>query len=122
MEITAKRKKYGGRKKGTPNKISAVAQNDVMKVFKQLGGVKAMTEWAKDNKTEFYKIYAKALPKNIQAPDEGQEVDEEWTVTVRDEGTGRVLPGEAAVVLEEVMDSVTGTGESKPRIPQKAQS
>jgi len=58
-------KKTGGRKKGTPNKISATVKDNVIQVFEQLGSVKGMVNWAKKNQTEFYRIYAKMLPVEV---------------------------------------------------------
>lgn len=32
------------------------------KAYQNLGGVVALTDWAEDNKTEFYKLFAKTAP------------------------------------------------------------
>lgn len=66
--------KLGGRKKGTPNVVSRDAQENILSVFLCIGGLKQMAEWARENQTEFYKIYAKLLPKNIE-----MKVDSEMT-------------------------------------------
>lgn len=58
-------KKTGGRKKGTPNKVSANVRSNVLEVFSKLRGVDGMAEWATNNQSEFYKIYAKLLPTDI---------------------------------------------------------
>lgn len=58
----ATRPKTGGRKAGTPNKLSSDAKEHVHAVFVRLGGVNAMAKWAKDNQTDFYRIYSKLLP------------------------------------------------------------
>lgn len=34
-------------------------------VFERLGGVAGMFNWAKDNPTEFYKLWAKMIPKEV---------------------------------------------------------
>ena len=60
-------KKYGGRTKGTPNKLSGQAAENVVAVFTRLGGTAAMAEWAKKNQTEFYRLYARLMPKQIDA-------------------------------------------------------
>lgn len=55
-----------GRPKGVPNKISGTAKENIQAVFVRLGSTAQMAEWAKDNQTEFYKIYARMLP--IEGP------------------------------------------------------
>lgn len=57
--------KSGGRKKGTPNKLNATAKENIQCVFTRLGGTAAMAEWAKENKTEFYKLYGRLLPHEL---------------------------------------------------------
>lgn len=65
----AKGKKTGGRKAGTPNKLSLSVKESVLSTYKSLGGDKAMAIWARENQTEFYKIYAKLLPTEVSGPD-----------------------------------------------------
>jgi hypothetical protein len=45
-----------------PNKIGAAVKSNVIGVFDKIGGRDAMAEWARENKTEFYKLYAKLIP------------------------------------------------------------
>jgi hypothetical protein len=52
----------GGSRKGIPNKLSGIAKENVIEVFNSLDGTAGMAEWASENKTEFYKIYARLLP------------------------------------------------------------
>lgn len=42
-----------------------------MAVFNGLGGTSAMKEWAQENKTEFYRMYAKLLPLQVTGGDGG---------------------------------------------------
>lgn len=58
--------KVGGRQKGTPNVLSSTAKENIQAVFVRLGSTAAMAEWANENKTEFYKIYSRLLPHEIQ--------------------------------------------------------
>ena len=51
-----------GRPKGSINKTSRIAKENIETVFEELGGVPAMVAWAADNLTEFYKHYAKLIP------------------------------------------------------------
>ena len=69
----------GGRKKGTPNKVTAEVKAALVAGFVKLGGVKALVEWGKENRTDFYKIWVKLLPTEIKNAD-GQA----WTVKVID--------------------------------------
>ncbi len=66
MEIETKTKPRdpvkGGRAKGTPNKTSATAKENIQAVFVRLGSTAAMAKWAMENQTEFYKIYARLIP------------------------------------------------------------
>ena len=61
-----KRPKYGGRKKGTPNKLSLTIKESVLEVFATLGGVDAMADWARANPSEYYKIAARLIPTEQQ--------------------------------------------------------
>ncbi len=59
----------GGRQKGVPNKLSGNVKENIVAVFTRLGGTAAMAEWAEDNKTEFYRLYAKLLPMQVTGQD-----------------------------------------------------
>ncbi|MEJ7932569.1 hypothetical protein WG922_21545 [Ramlibacter sp. AN1015] len=62
-----RRVKTGGRKPGTPNKLSATVKDNVLSVFEQLGGVEHMAMWAAENPTPFYNLYAKLIPTESKA-------------------------------------------------------
>ena len=52
---------------GTPNgrpRGSGVKEK-IMAVYEACGGVQGMTEWAKANQTEFYKLYGRLIPTDI---------------------------------------------------------
>lgn len=57
-----KRKKSGGRKAGTPNKLTQSARAAFQLAFDAAGGHAGLARWAKKNKTEFYKLYARLIP------------------------------------------------------------
>lgn len=61
----AKGIKTGGRVVGTPNKVTGTVKDNVIGVFDQIGGQEEMATWAKDNRTEFYRLYAKLLPHQV---------------------------------------------------------
>jgi hypothetical protein len=52
----------GERGKG---KIGKTAKDNVLAVFQRLGGTASMARWAKDNQTDFYRLYAKLIPQQI---------------------------------------------------------
>lgn len=60
--------RVGGRQKGTPNKITASIKAMVLEVNNELGGVAAMAAWARENRTEFYKIAARMIPHEVVGP------------------------------------------------------
>lgn len=56
-----------GRPKGSPNKSTTSVKAAFEEAFDKLGGVDALLTWAKDEPREFYKLYAKLLPVQVQA-------------------------------------------------------
>lgn len=62
-------KKTGGRQKGSENKLTGLAKDNIAAVFNRLGGTAGMAAWAEENKTEFYKLYARLIP--VQLTGEG---------------------------------------------------
>lgn len=63
--------KTGGRIKGTPNKLTRAGREAFERAFRGIGGQKALAAWAKENRTDFYKLYARLLPQEIAAQHEG---------------------------------------------------
>lgn len=63
-----------GRPKGVANKTTTKMREALLQVYDNIGGVKAMTAWAMEekNKTDFYKIITKLIPVEIKNPD-GEE-------------------------------------------------
>ncbi len=59
-------KKHGGRKKGTPNKTTASVKEALRMAFDEMGGVAALKRWAKENLTEFYKLWGRMLPQEVE--------------------------------------------------------
>lgn len=60
-----KGKKTGGRKKGTPNKVTVVAKEAFALAFQGMGGVPALQQWGNQNPTEFYKLYSRLIPVDV---------------------------------------------------------
>lgn len=55
-----------GRPKGVPNKTTMAVKEALSLAFAGLGGVAALETWARDNTTEFYKLWAKMLPTEVK--------------------------------------------------------
>lgn len=47
--------------------MSGQVKENLVAVFNRLGGTAAMADWAAENLTEFYKLYAKMLPRQLDA-------------------------------------------------------
>lgn len=56
---------HPGRPKGSVNKISRLVKENILAVFDGIGGTQAMINWARRNKTEFYKLYARLVPTQV---------------------------------------------------------
>lgn len=69
----AKGVKTGGRKKGTPNRVTSTVKDNVLAVFDKIGGVAAMATWAQENPTDFYRIYARMLPTEPKPEEDPEE-------------------------------------------------
>ena len=59
-------RKTGGRKKGTPNKLTESARKAFELAFQKMDGAQGLLEWAKDHQTDFYKLYARLIPVNME--------------------------------------------------------
>jgi len=60
-----KRPNFGGRPKGSVNKFTGKAKEAFALAFKGMGGVGALTRWAKRNPGDFFKLYARLIPVEI---------------------------------------------------------
>lgn len=63
----AKGHKTGGRTAGTPNKTTVAAREAFQMAFDGLGGPEHLQKWAKENPTEFYKLYGRLIPVDVNA-------------------------------------------------------
>lgn len=57
-------KNLTGRKRGSKNKFTTLKQS-FLNAFIDMGGEETLTAWGKENKTEFYRLLAKLLPRQI---------------------------------------------------------
>jgi hypothetical protein len=53
------------RPKGKPNNVTATAKENIIAVFNRLSGTAGMAEWARNNLSDFYKLYARLIPQQI---------------------------------------------------------
>jgi hypothetical protein len=58
-----------GRKKGEQNKLTKSVKEAFMYAAQAIGGPEALAEWAVENRTEFYKLYARLIPTEVTGPD-----------------------------------------------------
>jgi hypothetical protein len=65
--------KTGGRKAGTPNKTTVAVKEAFRQAFDDLGGTQALVTWAQENPTQFYQLYSKLIPTEIDATIAGKE-------------------------------------------------
>lgn len=59
--------KAGGRQKGSLNKTTVAARTAFQMAFDGVGGADALIAWAKENPTDFYKLYSKLIPQDVNA-------------------------------------------------------
>ena len=55
-----------GRPLGSKNKFTTL-KNAFIETFEELGGVDNLVEWARTNQTEFYRMVARLMPKEVEA-------------------------------------------------------
>lgn len=57
--------KLGGRKKGTPNRVTTSMRQAWLDAFERLGGVESLVAWGQSNPDDFYKAVTKLIPTEI---------------------------------------------------------
>lgn len=65
--------KTGGRKPGSPNKSTVAVKEAFRQAFDDLGGTSALVTWAMENPTQFYQLYSKLIPTEIDATLSGKD-------------------------------------------------
>lgn len=84
--------KTGGRLPGVSNKFTGAFREAVQVVYNGLGGHAAFLEWARKNRTEYYRIAARLIPGEMQ------EGDRDKTVTVVINRWGHKQDAQPAIV------------------------
>lgn len=54
-----------GKKPGTLSKTTTAAKEAFQAAFDEMGGVEKLVTWAKDNQTDFYKLYGRLIPLDV---------------------------------------------------------
>ncbi len=78
-------KRGPGRPKGSINKTTASVKAALIEAFEKMGGVKSLLKWGRSEPTEFYKLWAKMLPTDVEASIKGKieiriQFEDSWTV------------------------------------------
>lgn len=55
-----------GRPKGSVNVVTKEVKENIADCFERIGGIQFFAAWAQRNPTEFYKLYGKLLPIQLQ--------------------------------------------------------
>ncbi len=63
-------KKTGGRQKGVENHSTRSVKEALLKAYGAIGDDQAFAEWAIENRTEFYKLWSKIMPTEVNATGE----------------------------------------------------
>lgn len=61
--------KTGGRKKGTPNKLTADVKGMILEALHEAGGVSYLLQQSESNPTAFLTLVGKVLPKEMTGKD-----------------------------------------------------
>lgn len=57
--------KFGGRSKGTPNKLTTTVKDALHQAFQKLGGVERLVAFAEAEPAEFYRIWGRMVPHEV---------------------------------------------------------
>jgi hypothetical protein len=86
--------RVGGRKKGTPNKLTATVRIAVIEAFEKLGGVDYLVRIGTEEPKTFVALLSKVLPTQVEGPDDGgQHLIISWLSEI--DGTTRGIPSNA---------------------------
>lgn len=62
-----------GRRKGTPNKMTAALKDMILKALDEAGGIDYLVQQSEDNPTAFLTLVGKVLPLQVNGPGENGE-------------------------------------------------
>lgn len=83
-----------GRRPGVANRMTRAAKEAFELAFEALGGSDALAAWARRNKTEFYRLYARLIPLNVNVDTTTRVLSyaERMSQEVAAAGTAEALP------------------------------
>ena len=58
-------RRFGGRQKGTCNKLTVSVKEALDETFERRGGVTALVAWSKKDPSGFYHLWGRLLPKQV---------------------------------------------------------
>jgi hypothetical protein len=93
-------------RKGSPNKVGAEVKENIIAVFIRLGSTAAMADWAKDNLTEFYRLYARLIPTEVIGEFSVRHVTELSDLELSVIATGGSAGATSAPIGEQIPDGV----------------
>lgn len=64
-----------GRPAGVPNKFTKEVKQVIATCFDDIGGRAAFAKWASENRKDFYKLYSKLLPIQLQSGTNGNSIN-----------------------------------------------
>lgn len=70
--------KTGGRKKGTPNKLSSDVKAMILGALNDNGGQNYLAEQARENPNAFMQLVGKVLPMTVQGSGDDGEIVVRW--------------------------------------------
>ena len=62
--------KIGGRKQGIANRLTSTFREAVLLAYENIGGHEAFSNWAAENRADFYKIAARLIPTEIKGSED----------------------------------------------------
>ena len=65
------RREGSGRKKGVPNKVTALLKDQILQALDELGGVAYLVTLARDNPNAFSALLGRILPTQVTGPNDG---------------------------------------------------
>jgi hypothetical protein len=92
-KIPKKGERFGGRAKGTPNKITVSMKEAVLGAFNDMGGQAAFVKWGNtnlDTRKAFYSIAARLIPTELVGKDGADLIPSKTEVHVYLPDNGRI--------------------------------
>lgn len=63
-----------GKKKGSKTKQTKAVKQCIINAFEDMGGVENLVKWGQANETEFYKLWGRMIPHDVDVTSDGKEL------------------------------------------------